>query len=184
VSVCHSGARAFGSKFWTPEQVLEKVLPEKIFFDTSDGGVTFSGGECMTHGTFMAETLKLLKEHDIHTTVDTCGAAPTKNFEAVLPYADLFLYDLKKMNPMLHKAYTGMDNELILKNLELLCDNGANIIIRIPLIPGYTDGAENLEAIRRFVGDCPWEQLPYNELAGAKYPMMNRIYPLDNKEGE
>ena len=85
VSVCHSGARAFGSKFWTPEQVLEKVLPEKIFFDTSDGGVTFSGGECMTHGTFLAETLKLLKEHGIHTTVDTCGAAPTKNFEAVLP---------------------------------------------------------------------------------------------------
>ena len=175
VKVCHAGARAFGSKTWTPQEVVEKVLPEKVFFDTSDGGVTFSGGECMTHGSFMAEVLRLLKENGIHTTVDTCGAAPTENFEAVLPYTDLFLYDLKKMDPLLHKAYTGMDNQLILKNLELLCDYGANIIIRIPLIPGYTDHPEDMHATGAYIRDTLKNQiircelLPYNKLAGSKY---------------
>lgn len=175
VSVCHSGARAFGSKYWTPEEVVAKVLPEKIFFDTSGGGVTFSGGECMTHAKFLAETLKLLKENGIHTTVDTCGAASTESFLEVLPYADLFLYDLKKMDPTLHKAYTGMDNALILKNLEALCDHNANIIIRIPLIPGYTDRHEDMHATGQYIRDVlkhrilRCELLPYNKLAGSKY---------------
>lgn len=175
VSVCHAGAKAFGSKFWTPEEVLSKVLPEKVFFDLSGGGVTFSGGECVTHGEFLAETLKLLKKNGIHTTVDTCGAAPTANFEAILPETDLFLYDLKKMDPLLHKAYTGMDNALILKNLEYLCDHNANVIIRIPLIPGYTDRPEDIHATGQYllgtlknrIIRC--ELLPYNKLAASKY---------------
>ena len=175
VAACHSGARAFGSRFWTPQEVLKQVLPEKIFFDTSNGGVTFSGGECMTHSDFLAQTLALLKENGIHTTVDTCGAVPNQNFREVEAYTDLFLYDLKKMDPELHKSYTGMDNRLILQNLEYLCGRGANIIIRIPLIPGYTDSPADIQAIGAYIRDVlknrivRCELLPYNKLAASKY---------------
>lgn len=175
VNACHAGARAFGCKWYTPDDVLKIVLPEKIFFDASGGGVTFSGGECMTHPDFMEETLRLLKNNGIHSAVDTCGAVPQSYFEKVLPYADLFLYDLKKMDPALHKEYTGMDNSLILSNLKYLADHDADIIIRIPLIPGYTDSKEDIAAIGSFLRDelkgrihrC--ELLPYNKLAGSKY---------------
>lgn len=175
VRVCHAGARAFGSNFRTPEQIVEQVLPEKLFFDVSGGGVTFSGGECLSHKDFMVQTLHLLKEQGIHTTVDTCGAVPAENMLAVLPDTDLFLYDLKQMDPELHRAYTGLDNRQILSNLELLCDRGANIIIRIPLIPGYTDREENLHATGAYIRDTlrhrilRCELLPYNKLAGSKY---------------
>jgi len=175
VRACPSGAKKFGSREYTPQQVLDRVLPEKIFFDASGGGVTFSGGECLTHAGFLAEALRLLKENGIHTAVDTCGAVPSSAVEQVLPYADLFLYDIKKMDSALHKAYTGMDNEQILENLKLLCSRGANVIIRIPLIPGYTDLPEDMHQTGRFIRDelhnqiVRCELLPYNKLAGSKY---------------
>lgn len=175
VSVCHAKARAFGSKSWTPQQVVDHVLPEKLFFDASGGGVTFSGGECLSHKAFLTEVLRLLKEQNIHTTVDTCGAVPAEHILSVLPYTDLFLYDLKQMDPVRHKAYTGADNRQILSNLELLCDRGANVIIRIPLIPGYTDRDEDMHTIGAYLHNTlkhrilRCELLPYNKLAGSKY---------------
>ena len=175
VNACHAGARAFGSKWMTPEQVVRTVLPEKIFFDASGGGVTFSGGECMTHPDFMEETLRLLKDNGIHTAVDTCGAIPQAFFERVLPYTDLFLYDLKKMDPELHKEYTGCDNTLILRNLEYLVSANASVIIRVPLIPGYTDSRDDIRAIGEYLRDklggkvIRCELLPYNKLAASKY---------------
>lgn len=175
VKACHAGARAFGSKWYTTEDVLKTVLPEKIFFDASGGGVTFSGGECMTHPDFMIEMLQLLKDNGIHSAVDTCGAVPQSFFEKTLPYTDLYLYDLKKMDPILHREYTGMDNSLIISNLKYLAEHSADIIIRIPLIPGYTDSKEDIASIGAFLRDelkgrirrC--ELLPYNKLAGSKY---------------
>lgn len=175
VKACHSEARSFGSKWFTPEEVLNKVLPEKIFFDSSGGGVTFSGGECLVHPDFLVETLRLLKNNGIHTAIDTCGAVPQSSFEKILPYVDLYLYDLKKMDPVLHKTYTGLDNSLILSNLKFLSENNAEIIIRIPLIPGYTDSKEDLAEIGSFLSKeihgkirrC--ELLPYNKLAESKY---------------
>ena len=155
-------------------EVFEKARRYKPYFKNG-GGVTFSGGECMTHSDFLAQTLALLKENGIHTTVDTCGAVPTQNFCEVEAYTDLFLYDLKKMDPELHKSYTGMDNRLILQNLEYLCGRGANIIIRIPLIPGYTDSPADIQAIGAYIRDVlknrivRCELLPYNKLAASKY---------------
>ena len=175
VKACHSGARTFGSIWYTPQDVLNKVLPEKLFFDSSGGGVTFSGGECMMHPDFMEAVLRLLKENGIHTAIDTCGAIPQSSFERILPYADLYLFDLKKMDPVLHKAYTGSDNSLILSNLRFLAGNNAEIIIRIPLIPGYTDSKKDIEEIGSFLSKeignriIRCELLPYNKLAGSKY---------------
>lgn len=174
VKVCHAQARKYGSQLYSPEEIVQKVLPEKIFF-ADDGGVTFSGGECMIHADFITETCRLLKENGIHTCIDTCGYAPGESFEKVLPYADLFLYDIKKMDPEKHREYTGTDNQLILDNLKFLCEQNAQVIIRIPLIPGYTDSPEDMKEIAGFICDelhgkiRRVELLPYNKLAASKY---------------
>lgn len=175
VKACHTNARSFGSTWYTPEDILRTVLPEKVFFDSSGGGVTFSGGECMMHPDFLEHTLRLLRENGIHTAVDTCGAVPRPFFERIIPYTNLFLYDIKKMDPVLHKEYTGKDNRVILENLTYLTSAGASVIIRIPLIPGYTDSPEDIKAIGRFLSEdlsgkvIRCELLPYNNLAGSKY---------------
>ncbi len=175
VAVCHTGARVFTGKEMTPEEVLKIALEEKVFYDSSNGGVTFSGGECLMHADFMFQILKLCQESGIHTVVDTCGAVPWQTFERVRPYTNLFLYDLKVMNPDKHREYTGSDNHRILNNLENLCAAGSDVIIRIPLIPGLTDTVDNIEAIGRFIADrlknriIRAELLPYNKLAASKY---------------
>lgn len=175
VKTCYAKAREFGSTFYSPQDILNKVRSEKIFFDSSNGGVTFSGGECMLHIDFLLETVALLRENGIRTAIDTCGAVPRSSFERMLPYADLYLYDIKKIDPELHKEYTGMDNKLILGNLKFLAENGAHIIIRIPLIPGYTDSKADIDAVGKFVKNdlnneiIRCELLPYNKLAASKY---------------
>lgn len=175
VSACPTGARRHGSTAYTPEMILNTVLPERIFYDASGGGVTFSGGECLTQAAFVEATFRLLHENGIHTTVDTCGAIAWDSLARVLPHTDVFLYDIKKIDSTLHKAYTGLGSELILNNLKKLCDAGAAVIIRIPLIPGYTDSDDDMAKIGTFIRDVlhnrivRCELLPYNKLAGSKY---------------
>ncbi len=175
VSVCPSGAKKYRSSIYVPEDILKTVLPEKAFFDASGGGVTFSGGECLLHPEFLSATLRLLQNGDIHTAIDTCGAVPWDCFDKVLSHTDLFLYDIKLMDSALHRKYTGMDNQLILDNLHKLCHSGANVIVRIPLIPHYTDSPEAISAIGAFIRDklenriIRCELLPYNKLAATKY---------------
>lgn len=194
--VCHADAKKYGSKLYSPEDILKKVLPEKLFF-ADDGGVTFSGGECMLHADFIAGTCRLLKENGIHSCIDTCGYVPQTSFEKVLPYADLFLYDLKKMDPEKHKEYTGVDNHLILDNLKYLCEKGARVIVRIPLIPGYTDSEEDMRQTAAFIRDAlagkiqRVELLPYNKLAASKYDSKTiwsdyslGTYPLPEMEAQ
>lgn len=188
VSVCHSGAKRFLSKSYTPEDILNIALPEKMFFDRSGGGVTFSGGECLCHPDFMIETLRLLKSNGFHTAVDTCGAVTLSTIESVLPYTDLFLYDIKIIDTAKHLAYTGRENTQILDNLRYLSSRNSNIIIRVPLIPGYTDGVEEISAIGRFISSdlggriIRCELLPYNKLAASKYA--NKTIWLDYSLGK
>ncbi len=175
IRVCKTGARHFAAKSMTPQEVLKIALSDKVFYQESGGGVTFSGGECLTHSSFMEETLRLCKENGLHTTVDTCGAVPWSTFEQVLPYTDLFLYDLKLLDPLRHKQYTGMDNHLILHNIQKLVSSHASLIIRIPLIPSHTDLPEDLEATADFIVRklnrriLRVELLQYNRLAASKY---------------
>lgn len=175
VSVCKSGARAFIAKPYTPEMVVEEGAKDKIFYDQSGGGITFSGGECMLHAHFLEKALKMFKDMGIHTAIDTCGYVSWKNFERIIPYTDLFLYDIKVMDPIRHREYTGVDNRLILANIKKLTDIGAAVIIRVPLIPGYTDSPEDMEALGDFIIETlknkiiRVELLPYNKLAETKY---------------
>lgn len=175
VNACETGARHFSAKVMTPDQVVSKALEDQLFYNLSGGGVTFSGGECLTHPAFMTETLRLCKEAGLHTTVDTCGFVPFETFKQVLPYTDLFLYDVKLIDPVRHKQYTGQSNELILNNLMNLVQRNANIIIRVPLIPGYTDNPEDISATGDFIINKldnkiqRIELLQYNRLAASKY---------------
>ena len=175
VQVCPAHAREFGHKIYSPEEVVQIAAAEKIFFDNSGGGVTFSGGECLLHSAFLSECLPLLKKKGIHTCLDTCGAVGWDSIEQILPYTDLFLYDIKKMDPVKHMEYTGAGNAQILANLKKLCEAGADVIIRIPLIPGMTDTPEDMEQTALFIKEelrgqiRRVELLPYNKLAGSKY---------------
>ena len=175
VEVCLPAARKFAGREIPPDEILTRARADRPFFDSSCGGVTFSGGECMLYPEYLRACLTLLKEDGIHTCIDTCGAVPQEHFEEILPFADLFLYDLKKLDPDLHREYTGRDNRQILENLRFLCARGKEVIIRVPLIPGYTDSEEDIRAIAHFVKEelggavRRVELLPYNKLAESKY---------------
>ena len=120
----------------------------------------------------LAEALKMCKEKDIHTAVDTAGYVPFENFEKILPYTDLFLYDIKLFDPEKHKKYTGVDNEQILSNLKKLFQCGAKIWIRIPIVPSVNDNVEEMEKIKKFLDECgspeKIELLPYHPMGESK----------------
>ena len=143
--------RSGKEQIFTPEQLVNKLLRFKPYFG-DNGGVTFSGGECMLQIDFLCEILKKCKENGIHTAVDTAGNALWERFEKILPYTDLFLYDVKAFSEELHKEGTGVSNSLILENLKRLSGR-AEIIIRIPVIGGYNDNIDELTRIAEFLKD-------------------------------
>lgn len=113
------------------------MLEDKEFYDTSNGGVTLSGGECLIQADFCAELLERLKEQGVHTAVDTCGFVSREAIDKVMPYTDIFLYDLKAVDEDVHVKCTGQSNKIILDNLRYIDDCGKNIEIRIPFVPEY-----------------------------------------------
>lgn len=154
------------------DSVLTELLRDLPFYDQSGGGVTFSGGEPTAQSEFLGDILRACKEHGLHTTIDTCGHAPFEVLERICPLTDLFLFDLKLMDNRAHREHTGMPNDLILSNLNRLAKMGANIWIRVPLVPGMTDTDENLRAIAEFLRHLTSVHrihlLPYNKLGEDK----------------
>jgi len=153
--------------------VMTEIRKDKIFYDESGGGVTFSGGEPLMQSEFLLELLKECKNENIHTTVDTSGFVNEGKLLEIIDCVDLFLYDLKLINNELHKKYTGVSNKMILQNIQILVNRHKQIIIRIPIIPGITDTNENLEKIIEFLRDFPAIKeinlLPYHNIAAEKY---------------
>jgi pyruvate formate lyase activating enzyme len=152
--------------------VMAEVCRDRTFYDQSGGGVTFSGGEPMEQVEFLDALLRASKDAGLHTAVDTCGYAPFESFEQVYDSTDMFLFDLKLMDPHEHLEYTGVPNELILNNLSRLAALGDKVRLRIPLVPGVTDTDRNLSAILRFLEPLSSVRrvslLPYNELGEDK----------------
>jgi pyruvate formate lyase activating enzyme len=136
-------------------QVLETVLQDRMFYEDSGGGVTFSGGEPLAQPEFLRNLLGMCRERGLHTTVDTCGLARTEDLLAVAALTDLFLYDLKLMDDTKHQHYTGVSNALILRNLQALGRVHGKIWLRVPIIPGINDGEADLEAAARFAATVP-----------------------------
>lgn len=178
---CPIKARAVCGKDYTVSEVWEKIKKDKSFYDNSGGGVTFSGGECMLQIDFLKEILKICKENGIHTTVDTAGYAPYEQFEQIIPYTDLFLYDIKCFDCGTHKKYTGVDNRLIMENLTKLLKSPKNVWVRIPIIPEINDSKEEMIKIRDYLYSCGKPQkiefLPYHAFGEHKYPAIGREIP-------
>lgn len=176
--VCLSGARELCGKEYTIDDVLAEVIKDKSFYENSGGGVTFSGGECMLQIDFLLELLKKCKENGIHTTVDTAGHIHWVDFEKIMPYTDLFLYDIKSMDTDAHKKYTGAGNELILDNLARLLKSNAEVCVRVPVIPSVNDTEEEMQKIRLFFEEHGYpesiELMPYHSMGEGKYEALGK----------
>ena len=155
--VCPTGAVSVCGKRLSVRDVLDDVLRDRDFY-AHDGGVTFSGGECMLQIDFLESLLKACKESGLHTCVDTAGNVPFEFFERVLPFTDLYLYDIKAVSPEKHSAWTGADNARILSNFNRLYQVGAKIAVRIPVIPERNgecrESQRFLPTIRKFPSNC------------------------------
>ena len=177
---CPNSAKEICGKEYSVDKVLPEILKDRLFYNTSGGGVTFSGGECMLQIEFLYEILKKCKENGIHTAVDTAGHIPWKNFKKILPYTDLFLYDIKTMNNTIHKEYTGVDNYLILENLAKLLKSDIPVWIRIPVISGINDTDEEFNNIKSFIeiNGRPEkiELLPYHAMGQHKYTALSKLF--------
>ena len=153
------------------DTLLPLLLEDKDFYTSSGGGVTLSGGECLCQADFCAELLKKLKQNNVHTAVDTCGFVPCSAFEKVMPYTDIFLFDIKAFDEDVHINCTGQSNKLILENLKFLDENGKQIEIRIPYVPEYN--SSQMKKISAFIAELSnvtkVRILPYHNYAGSKY---------------
>lgn len=160
---------------YTPEEVLAKAERDRVFMEHSGGGVTFSGGEPLMQPRFLTESLSLLRNAGFHTTVDTSGYASRDVIRSVMKYTSLFLYDIKLLDPDAHRKFTGADNRLIISNLDMLLEEGAEVILRIPVIPGVTADTEFMEQLRGFIESRRGGRisgislLPYHKTGISKY---------------
>ncbi len=148
---CFTGAREIIGREITVEEVLEEVRKDKVFYEESGGGVTFSGGEPLMQPDFLYHTIRACHEAGIHTAVETSGYVPWEDVERIVEYTDLFLYDLKTIDEEVHRTYTGVSNVPILKNLERLASVHNELVVRIPLIPGVNDREADREGFSRFI---------------------------------
>jgi pyruvate formate lyase activating enzyme len=176
---CFRETKSIG-QWVTAQEIMIHVVQDIPFFEESGGGVTLSGGEPLAQSDFAARVLELCKENHVHTAIDTSGYANWKEIEKVLPFTDLFLYDLKLADDSLHTKYTGVSNKIIHKNLAGISSSGKRIHIRIPLIQEVTDTTENLEQIKTILSETKGieriDLLPYHHIAKGKYERMNLSY--------
>jgi pyruvate formate lyase activating enzyme len=182
LEACPTGALQEVGRELEPADLVREVLRDRIFFDDSGGGVTFSGGEPLLQPEFLVQSLAGLQAEGVHTVLDTCGFAPWADLEAAAARSSLVLYDLKLMDEARHKDFTGQSNRLILENLGRLARVHPEIWIRIPVIPGVNDDDVNLEASARFLTSLPGvrrvDLLPYHAIGETKFARLGLKYPL------
>jgi len=177
---CPNGAIDVVGTYMTIEEVMKEIESDKLFYQKSGGGVTMSGGESLLQWEFVCHLLMLCKEKGIHTAVETCGYAPWEKLEKVLQYTDLVLFDLKHIDPELHRRGTGKSNKLILDNARGTASR-VRTWVRIPLISGYNDSKEVLTKMAEFAVQIGAEKvslLPYHEWGKEKYASTGRRYSM------
>jgi pyruvate formate lyase activating enzyme len=175
-------------KYYSVDDIIDILERESIFLNVSGGGVTFSGGEPMMQTEFLVKTLKACRENGYHTAIDTSGYAPSENFRRVMPFTDLFLFDIKHLDDSKHIEYTGVSNELIINNMKLLLESGKDLFVRIPVIPGLNDDNKNLSALNRILKESKCKNLkkisllPYHRIGKAKYDRFGIPYHMNDVE--
>lgn len=179
---CPAGVREIVGREYTVKELTKELMKDQMFYEESGGGVTFSGGEVMSMDMdFILAMAKELKRQDVTLTIDTCGYVPYERFEKLLPYVNTFLYDVKVMDPELHKKYMGTDNKLILENLIRLSQDGARIYIRIPTIKEVNGNEENMKETIAFLKEhdihpAGVNLLPYHDTGSGKYAKLDMEY--------
>ena len=184
---CPGEALNLLGRWMSVDEVLAEVAKDALYFEASGGGLTLSGGEPLAQPDFASELLQRYKheEKGNNTAVETCGMAGWQVIERLAADVDLFLYDLKHMDPAEHLRLTGYDNQLILENARRLAEAGCPLVIRLPLIPDVNDSLENIEAAADFTLSLPGvgrvDILPYHRLGEPKYQRLERNYGLRGK---
>ena len=177
MNVCPANLFRICGEEYTATSLCDKLLKNADILQNG-GGITFSGGEPLCQSEFVLECINILKGK-LHTAIQTCGYCDTDVFEKILENADYFLYDLKLIDSVLHKKFTGVENQKIIKNFITLSKSGREFVTRIPLIPSVTDTKENLTAVAELLNKCGVtyaELLSYNKMAGGKYRAVGRCY--------
>ena len=171
--ICPAEAVEFIGKTMTVDEIVAQIAKDTVFYDESCGGITISGGEPLMQPAFLMNLLDVCGQLELHRTVDTSGQADTQTLLEVAAHTELFLYDLKHMDPEKHARFTGISNVKIINNLEVLSRQGAEIVIRFPLIPGFNSDQQNIDRTGTFVSSLPGVKqidiLPYHCAATAKY---------------
>ena len=179
---CPANALELSGKPYSVKELLAEVEKDSTFYQTSEGGVTVSGGECTMQSGFLLSFLKKCKENYFHVTLDTCGFVEWEIFKKIIKYVDLVLFDIKIMDEEKHIKYTGKSNKLILENLHQLSRIGTPVIIRIPLIPGFNDSKKEIRAIADMVSKLKniteINILPYHRLGESKHTRLGKDYKM------
>ena len=183
---CITEARELAGKEYTVDALVKEAMKDKIFYEQSGGGVTLSGGEVMAsqHMDYVEEVCRKLHENGVSVFIDTSGYTDYENLKRILPYVDVFLYDIKVMDPEGHKKYIGVDNSLILENLKKLSDEGAGLYIRLPIIQQVNATDEHIESVIHFLKENNIHArqvtlLPYHDIGKGKYASLDMEYHDD-----
>lgn len=179
-AVCYNGARVLCGEEKSVDGIFAVVRSDFDYYEMSGGGVTLSGGEPLLQAEFASELLKKCKENGIHTAIETAGNVPFSVFESVVPYTDLFLYDIKCIDEKLHRELTGASNHLILENAERLKKMPTEIIFRMPFVPGFNDS--EVKAVSAFSDNKKLEIMPYHNICSSKYEALGRVFETENAE--
>ncbi len=183
VETCFYDALVRYGQEMTSDEVFDKVRRDKMFYDSSGGGVTVSGGEPLIHIDFVRELFKKCKEAGISTCAETCGMVPVQSIETIAPYTDEFYYDIKSIDNETHRKYTGADNTQILANARRLAEMGANVLFRQPFIPGVNTQDEQIAATSGFIKSLPGnyklQLMPYHRMGVSKYEALDMPYTME-----
>ncbi|MFW9794125.1 MAG: glycyl-radical enzyme activating protein, partial [Candidatus Thorarchaeota archaeon] len=184
---CPTGAVKVMGKVWSSDDLVQELIRDKVFFDTSNGGVTLSGGEATYQAEFAIELAKGLQKEGVHVALDTCGYCSDKVLRDFLPHVDMVLYDLKQMDPAKHKEYTGVPLDTVLANAKIVAENKKPVWVRTPVIPDHTGDEDNVRAIAQFIlKNIPnverYDLLAFNKMCIDKYVLFDLEYPLKDYE--
>lgn len=184
VDACAYGAIEMAGKSMSAEAIVAEVLKDEKYYRKSNGGITLSGGEPTVQPAFACEILRQAREHGLHTAVESCAYAKPDVMEAFALLTDLWLIDMKAVNPEKHAAYTGKDNARIIANIDALLARGKSVILRCPIIPGLNDSDEDLNLLAGFVNSRPElvrvELMAYHHMGAIKYAQLGQSYELSD----
>ncbi len=182
---CFPGARKLFGTTVTSSELLARVKSDVVFFQNSGGGITIGGGEVTAQPEFVADFLKKCKRENLHTAIETCGYCSWQKLKEIARYTDLVFFDIKHMDSQKHRTHTGVSNRKILENLIKLSREEVDLIVRIPVVPGFNDDETNIKATAELIKEKlsldrfkRLELLPYHRLGTFKYERLGKEYVL------